>query len=146
MKILRTMEMLHPILQECVSKIQKEVIIKHNMPMRLFETGRMHDRHQILLQRGKTRDMLSKHLYNLENDPPLYASAVDFVYYADKWSWNLRDSSITAWYILFGNKVLDICPELKWGCMNRKSTNYCHFELRRAVMVDNLDKYPCVTP
>lgn len=145
MKILRTVEMLHPTLKECVDRIQKEVIIKHSMPIRLFETGRVHNRHAELIKRGKTKDVMSGHLFNLENDPPHYATAVDFVYYDSKWSWNLRDSSITAWYVLFGNKVLDVCPELKWGCMNRKSTNYCHFELRREVMIENIDIYPCVT-
>ena len=146
MKILRTTEMLHPILNECVSKIQKEEIINYNIPMRLFETGRLHDRHQILIQRGKTKDIMSNHLFKLDNDPPLYATAIDYVYYDGKWSWNLRDSTITAWYILFGNLVLDICPELKWEGMNRKSTNYCHFELRREVMINKLNIYPCVTP
>lgn len=146
MKILRSTEMLHPILQDCVSRIQKEVILKHSIPMRLFETGRMHDRHQVLLQRGKTKDILSKQLFNLENDPPLYAMAVDYVYYNEKWSWNLRDATIQAWYIMFGNLVLDACPELSWGATRRKSTNYCYFELRRAVMVENIEIFPCVTP
>jgi len=114
--------------------------------MRLFETGRDHSRHEILINKGKTKDLISRHLYNLENDPPLYATAIDYVYYDQKWSWNLRDGTTTAWYILFGNLVLDLCPELKWGAYNRKSVNYCHFELRYAVIQSKLDDTPCVMP
>ena len=68
-----------------------------------------------------------------------------YVFYDEKWSWNLRDSTIMSWYILFGNLVLDLCPELSWRGFNRKNVNYCHFELRQAIIIDNLDKFPCVT-
>jgi len=143
MKILRSLDMLHPVLTSCVSRIQNEVINKHNIPIRLFETGREHDRHQTLLQRSKTQDVYSRHLFDLENDPPLYATAVDYVYYDKRWSWNLRDQTITSWYILFGNLVLDTCPELTWGGKNRKSTNFNHFALRDGVIAEFMDKYPC---
>ena len=144
MKIQRTTEMLHPILVQCLGRIQKNVIDAHNVPMRLFETGRTHDRHASLINKGKTKDIMSKHLYNLENEPPLYATAVEFVYYDGKWSWNLRDSTISSWYQIFGNLVLDECPELQWSGFSRKSINYCQFQLRYAILVDNLDKTPCV--
>lgn len=146
MKILRTTEMLHPTLLGCVSRIQKEVVLKHSVPIKLFETGRTHERHSTLIQRGKTRDIVSRHLFNLENDPPLYTTAVDFVYFDDKWSWNLRDGSVMAWYTLFGNLVLDTCPELTWGGIDRKSINYCHFQLKESVVRANFDKFPCVVP
>ncbi len=146
MKIQRTTETLHPIMIDVVNRVQKEVISKYNIPIRLFETGRDHSRHSTLIQKGKTKDIISRHLYNLDNDPPLYASAIDYVYYDKRWSWNLRDATIMYWFILFGHLVLDACPELEWGGMNRKSTNYCHFQLREEVMVNGLDKYPCVTP
>jgi len=146
MKIQRNTHFLHPMAIECTKRIQQAVIDAHRAPMRLFETGREHDRHAMLIQRGKTRDIMSRHLYNLENDPPLYATALDYVYYVNKWSWNLRDSTISAWYIVFGNMVLDVCPELQWGGQKRKATNYCHFELKESVIIDNIDKYPCVVP
>ena len=143
MKIQRTTEMLHPILKECTDKIQK-IIIKHNIPIRLFETGRTHDRHQLLLQKGKTKDIVSKHLYNLQNEPILYAVAVDYVYYHGRWSWNLRNSTTISWYTLFGNLVLDKCPVLKWSGTNRKNINYCHFELKQNVIIDNQKDFPCI--
>ena len=146
MKIQRTTETLHPLLVTIVNRVQKEVILKHNIPMRLFETGRDHDRHSTLVQRGKTKDILSRHLYNLENDPPLYTTAVDYVFYDGRWSWNLRDATTKYWYVLFGHLVLDICPEMEWNGMNRKSINYCHFQLKESTINNNLDKYPCVTP
>ncbi len=146
MKILRTHDMLHPVLVDCVRRIQANVIDHHNMPLRLFETGRDHDRHSVLIAKGKTRNFVSGHLYNLTNEPPLYALAVDYVYYDKKWSWNLRDSSVSAWYQLFGNAVLDCCPELKWSGFDRKAINYCHFDLRRDTVIDNLEEFPCVVP
>ena len=146
MQIQRNTEMLHPNLVSCVKRIQKEVIDSYNAPFKLFETGRNQDRHQMLLSKGKTKDPVSHHLFNLQNDPPLYATAIDYVYYDGKrWSWNLRDSTIMAWYVLFGNLVLDVCSELQWQGTCRKSINYTHFELRNNIMINNLDIYPCVT-
>ena len=144
MKTQRNIDTLHPILKDCVRRIQKNSIDAHNIPIRLFEAGRDHDRHAMLINKGKTKDIVSRHLYNLDNVPPLYATAIDYVYYDKKWSWNLRDSTILSWYNLFGNMVLDICPELNWGRFNRKSINYCHFQLRKEVIFDNLKKIPCV--
>ena len=146
MKIERSTETLHPILTSCVKRIQKNVIEAHNAPVRLFETGRTQSRHSMLIQRGKTKDVISRHLYNLSNDPPLFTTAIDYVFYDGRWSWNLRDSTVQAWYILFGNMVLDTCPELEWGGQKRKAVNYCHFQVRRDILIDNLDITPCVIP
>jgi len=146
MKIQRNVSMLHPTLIQCVKRIQSQIIDAHNVPIRLFETGREHNRHEMLINKGKTKNIISNHLYNLENDPPLYAMAVDYVYYDKKWSWNLRDGTTNAWYILFANLVLDVCPELKWGGYNRKSINFCHFELLKTAIIAKLDEIPCVMP
>lgn len=146
MKIIRTTEMCHPVLSNCIDRIKREIIEAHKIPMRVFETGRVHERHEMLIQRGKTKDIFSRHLNNLENDPPLYTTAVDFVYYDGKWSWNLRDSTINAWYDLFGNLVLDLCSELEWSGQNRKSKNYCHFQIRCDILINNLKEIPCVIP
>jgi hypothetical protein len=144
MKIQRSLDTLHPILAECVKKIQKDVIDQHNIPIRLFETGRSLERHKMLISKGRTKDCISGHLYNLENDPPLYTRAVDYVFYDGRWSWNLRDSTVTSWYNIFGNLVLDICPELEWSYMNRKAQNVNHFILKSYIIEKNLNKYPCV--
>lgn len=146
MKIYRNLNVLHPVLAQCARKIQSSIIDTYNVPMRLFETGRDHERHEMLINRGKTKNIVSRHLYNLENDPPLYATAIDYVHYDKKWSWNLRDGTTTAWYILFANLVLDACPELKWGGANRKSVNFCHFELSKEIIISKLDEIPCVVP
>jgi len=144
MKIQRSLENLHPTMAECVRRIQKKVIDAHNIPVRLFETGREHDRHEMLVRKGKTKDIISHHLYDLKNDPPLYATAVDYVFFDTKWSWNLRNSTTNAWYILFGNLVLDECPELQWSGMNRKSVNFCHFEIKRKILIESMKDIPCV--
>lgn len=143
-QVISQLEFLHPILQELCIKIQTEVIRKHDMPFKLFETGRSSERHQHLLSKGRTQDIFSHHLYDLEITPNLYSVAVDYVYYDGKWSWNLRDKTITAWYELFGNCVLDLCPELSWNAYNRKRSNFNHFELRKEVIEENFDKFPCV--
>ena len=146
MKVLRDMSVVHPLLVAATGKIQKEVIDAYNIPFRLFETGRTHGRQQALLSKGRTKDVISRHLYNLGNDPALFCTAVDYVYYDGKWSWNLRDNTIAQWYSLFGNLVLDACPEIEWGGNQRKNVNYTHFQLRRAVIVDSIDKFNCVVP
>lgn len=139
------LELLHPVLRDICIKIHSQIIIHHNIPMRLFETGRSQERHQHLLDKGKTQNILSKHLYSIENvSTPLYAAAVDFVHYNGKWSWNLRDQTVLSWYTLFGNLVLDICPELEWHGHNRKGVNYSHFQLRDEIIVEYLDQYPCI--
>jgi len=144
MKVLRNIDILHPLLIKSVKIIQSEIIDKHNFPIRLFETGRNHDRHELLIKKGKTKDPISGHLYNLVHIPPLYPTAVDYVYYDSKWSWNLRDSTIKSWYNLFGNLVLDLCPELQWSGENRKAVNLCHFALKRDSIIAHLDYIPCV--
>jgi hypothetical protein len=136
--------MLHPLLIDCVNKIQSEIIAKHNIPIKLFETGRDYERHNSLIKKCKTKDLISMHLFNLENTPPLYATAVDYVFYDGRWSWNLRDSTILSWYSLFGNLALDICPNLIWKGEDRKSLNYCHFELKQEVIHTYLESIPCV--
>ncbi len=143
MKIIRTVDPLHPILKLSVQKIQNLIDI-HNIPIRLFETGRLHERHEFLLQRGKTREVISKHIFNLNSEPKLYATAVDYVYFDNKWSWNLRDSTVFSWYVLFGNLVLDNCPEINWYGLNRKSQNFTHFELKSSIIEQNINNYPCV--
>lgn len=144
MKIQRSLDMVHPVLAECIKRIQSNILDVHNVPIRLFETGRKHERHDMLVSRGKTKDIISSHLYNLENDPPLYTTAVDYVYFDTKWSWNLRDATTTSWYILFGHLVLDLCPELQWSGLNRKAVNYCHFQLKQEVIINVLKEVPCV--
>lgn len=144
-QVVNDLKYLHPILSEACVKIQTEVIRKYNMPFRLFETGRNPERHQHLLSKGRTQDIFSNHLYDFSDpDAPLYAIAVDFVYFDGKWSWNLRDKSISAWYNLFGNIVLDVCPELSWAEMNRKRSNLNHFDLRASVIEDNFENFPCI--
>ena len=138
--------MVHPLLQAAHSKIQEQVISKHNAPFRLFETGRDHARHQTLIMKGRTKDVLSRHLYDLENDPPLYCTALDYVYFGTEWSWNLRNAVTFHWYTLFGQMVLNVCPELEWAGLNRKCTNFNHFTLRRDIIIDNIDTISCVVP
>lgn len=146
MKVIRDLSMVHPVLVACIGKIQKDVIDAHNMPFRLFETGRVHARQQALLDKGRTKDLLSRHLFDIDIDPKQFCTAVDYVYYDGKWSWNLRDSTIAQWYLLFGHMVLDACPELDWGGNSRKNVNYTHFQLRRDIIIDHIDKVQCVVP
>jgi len=143
-KVIKELDMVHPVLVNSIAKIQSDVINKYNAPFRLFETGRTHERQQALLLKGRTQNVFSKHLFNLDMDVPIYSVAVDYVFYDGKWSWNLRDQTILSWYVLFGNLILDCCPELKWNGNSRKSTNYTHFELRESTVIDNIEKYPCV--
>ena len=58
MKVIKTTEMLHPILIKVVDRIQAEVINKYNAPIRLFETGREHERQQAMVYKGATHNLL----------------------------------------------------------------------------------------
>ncbi len=144
MKVNRETNMLHPVLLGCVLRIQRQIIDPHSMPIRLFETGRTPERHQELITRGKTTDIMSNHLYDLDVYPPLYTTAVDYVYYDSRWSWNVRNSTVLHWYKLFGNMVSDICTELYWKGLDRNNANYNHFELTPEIILEHMDKYPCV--
>ena len=146
MRVVRDLSMVHPVLVADIARIQKEVIDAHNMPFRLFETGRFHDRQQALLNKGRTKDPLSRHLFDLSNEPKRYCTAVDYVYYDGKWSWNLRDTTIAHWYLLFGNLVLDACNTLEWGGNSRSNVNYTHFQLRRDAIIHNITEVQCAVP
>ncbi len=146
MRVNRSLDMVHPLLRADVATTQK-LITKHRLPFRLFETGRDRDRQQFLMQSGKVKVPNTGHMYNLENDPPLYTTAIAFVMNNNSsWSWNLRDATTAAWYALFGQLVLDVCPNLDWGGLNRKATDYTLFTLKKQVIFDNLFQYPCVLP
>lgn len=146
MRVIKDLNMVHPVLRKVQGRIQEQVISKYNAPFRLFETGREHERHQSLISKGRTKDVMCRHLFDLENDPPLYATAVDYVYFGSEWSWNLRNAVTYHWYTLFGQLVLAACPELEWAGLNRRCTNYNHFQLRMEVIVDHIDIFPCVVP
>lgn len=143
-QVLDDINLLHPVLKDISSRIKIDIIQKYSMPFKLFETGRTHERHQTLLSKGRTQNMFSKHVFSLEGDIPLYSEAMDYVFYDGRWSWNLRDNTIKSWYELFGNLVLDCCNEIKWGGTSRKSMNYTHFELKENVIIENIEKYPCI--
>lgn len=144
MKILRSLDMLHPILRSNVKKIQKEVIDTHNIPVRLFETGRTNERHRNLMDKGREFSLVSPHLFRLNNNPPLYATAVSYVFFDDRWSWNMRDFTIKSWYTLFGNLVMDACPNIQWGGLMRKNMNLTLFVLKQRALRDNYEEFPCV--
>ena len=78
--------------------------------------------------------MVSLHFYNLEVDPPLFARAMNYVYYDGRWSWNIRDIRIRRWMQLFGELVLDLCPELVWGGHYRIRQDYTYFQLSPKVL------------
>jgi len=143
-QVQNSLDLLHPILKDICVKIQTEIIQKHSMPFKLFETGRNHERHQFLLTKGRTQTVYSKHSYCLDSDVPLYSVAVDYVFFNGRWSWNLRDQTVVSWYTLFGNMILDSFPDIQWGGNFRKSANYTHYELRKDTIIENVEKFPCV--
>ena len=145
-KVNRNTDCCHPLLQEALGKIST-LIRKHNLPFQLFETSRSHERQEWLMKTGKMKVPNTGHMCDLTNEPPLYTTAVAFVYkQGTQWSWNLRDTTVQAWYQLFGNLVQDICPELDWGGADRKNQDYTLFSLRTQVIYANLETTPCVIP
>ena len=133
-QILRDPKLLHPILLDCHTRIQKQILGKYNCPLRLFETGRLVERQAVLVRKGKSTTLVSRHFFRIDTEPKVLSTAVDYVYHQGHWSWDLRKASIKAWYELFGELVLDICPELDWGRNNRYRADHNHFELKQEIL------------
>lgn len=127
----RDLELLHPNLRESVHIIQEEIIGRHRAPFKVFETGRLMERQKFLLGKRKARSAFSRHFYSFETDVKCYSTAVDFVYYDTRWSWDIRSTLVRRWYQLFGELVLTRCSNLEWGGYWRQGVNYTHFQLNQ---------------
>lgn len=136
-QILRDVKLLHPIAQDCHSRIQKQIIEKYSVPFRLFETGRLIERQAVLVRKGKSTTLVSRHFFRIDTTPKVLSTAIDYVYYQGYWSWDLRRATVKAWYELFGELVLDLCPELEWGRYDRSRADYNHFQLRQDILDSN---------
>lgn len=130
-KILRDTTYLHPRLAKAVRQIETELIQRHMLPFRLFETGRFVVRQKLLVDRGLDNSMASAHL--IMPGVIEQSAAVDFVYFDNAWSWNLRNQTVLRWYQLFGELVVNVCPDLWWSGHSRTYIDYTHFELKREI-------------
>ena len=127
-KIIRSVDVLHPELRDAHKIIRSEIIGKHNMPIRLFETGRTRERHEMLLRKGLVSgDIVCKHRFDLQRD--IYATAMAYVYYDGRWSFNIRNARVKRWLQVFGEMVLDKFDNIKWQGYNRERTDYTTYEL-----------------
>lgn len=135
-QILRDTKLLHPILREAHSQVQQQVIEKHRAPFRLFETGRLIERQASLVRKGKAPSLTSRHFFRIDTEPKVLSTAIVYVFYSGRWSWDLRSATVKAWYQLFGELVLDLCPDLFWGGYRRNNVDYTYFEIRQAVLND----------
>lgn len=136
MQQLREIELLHPRIRRCIHEINKEVINRHSAPFRLFECARTTSRQAQLVEKGRQKTLVSRLIYNMDSDPPVYSTAFHYVYFtADTgWSWNIRSATISAWYHLFAQLVLDQCPMLDWGGYMRDNVDFSYFELRSSLL------------
>ncbi len=130
MDTIRDLDILHPVLREAVGIVQENVIERYSMPFRIFETGRTMKRQRMLLDKRKVNSVMSPLFFNVDHDPPIYSTALVYVYYDGRWSWEIKKPTIKRWYQLFGELVLDESPVLMWGGYFRSSMDYTLFELR----------------
>lgn len=131
----RDTNVLHPVLQRIIPVIQRDIIDLHNIPMRIFETGRTVVRQQELVNKKKTRTLVSRYLYNLACSPPLYSSAISYVFYDTSWSWNVRNLLIRRWFELFGELVMDrFSDRLEWGGYWRRYVDYTYFQVKQGCL------------
>jgi hypothetical protein len=129
----RAVNVLHPVLQKIVPVIQREIIDPHNIPMRIFETGRTVARQQELVTKKKARTLVSRYIYDLGCSPALYSSAISYVFYDTSWSWNIRNLLIRRWFELFGELVMDqFSDRLEWGGYWRRHVDYTYFQVRQS--------------
>ena len=131
--VLRDLDYLHPLLRDEVKRIQREVIDRHKAPFRVFETARTTERQMDLIAKRKQRTLVTRYLMDMDSDPVIYSTAVNYVYYTSRWSWDLRDMTVKRWYQLFGELVLDLCPNLEWAGYWRSNIDYTNFQLKQAV-------------
>ncbi len=134
-QVIRDLDSLHPLLREEVRRIQREVIDQHRAPFRVFETARSAERQMSLVEKRKTRQLVTRYICDLNSDPVIHSTAVNFVYFQSKggWSWDVRNQTVKRWYQLFGELVLDLCPVLEWGGTWRTNTDYNHFQIKQLV-------------
>jgi len=134
-QVLRDPELLHPILREHVAHIQREVIERHSMPFKLFETGRTRERQADLVEKRRARTLVSRQFFDVEREPPLYSTGFNLVHFSRRWSWDVRNRTIVSWYQILGELVLDLVPDLEWAGYWRSCSDYTFFQLRHAVLV-----------
>lgn len=102
-KVCREIGDLHPKMQEFVTEALR-LIHKHRLPFKLFETIRTVERQKLLVAKGYSKTMRSKHLRG---------RAVDFVCYIDKkWSWSPKHHF---WYDILGLLLIKSLTGVTWG-------------------------------
>ena len=129
-RIIRDLDYLHPELREIVAAIDEHVIVPHRVPIRLFETARTEERQLSLVRMRKANTVITRFVFNLDQSPPVYSTAVSYVHFVDRWSWDLRTRLIKRWYELFGELVIDLFGDrLFWGGDRRVGEDLTYFEL-----------------
>lgn len=136
-QIIRETDYLHPLMRAAVQTIQRDVIERHRLPFRLFETARTPARQLSLYNKRKVRTLASYFYFDLKGDPVIHSTAVCFVHFTDRWSWDIRTRTTKRWYELFGELVLDACPDLDWAGNWRSNIDYTHFQLKQAVRLEH---------
>jgi hypothetical protein len=86
-----------------------------------------------LIAKRKQRTLVTRYLVDLDSDPQIFSTAVNYVYYTSRWSWDLRDMTVKRWYQLFGELVMDLCPNIEWAGYWRSNVDYTNFQLKQAV-------------
>jgi hypothetical protein len=119
----RNLDDLDPELRKIVNKILK-LIDKHQLPFRVFETLRSEKRQKILVKRGYSKTLKSKHLPNCKGK----SEAIDFVVYRKgRWTW---DDDIKYWYDILGILVTSNFENVRWGGHFHRFYDGSHFELK----------------
>jgi len=134
-QVLRDVELLHPILRGHIEHIQHEVIERHSMPFRLFETGRTRERQADLVEKRRARTLVSRQFFDLDREPALYSTGFNLVHFSRRWSWDVRNRTIVAWYQILGELVLDLVSDLEWAGYWRSCSDYTFFQLRHSVLL-----------
>lgn len=107
-------------------EVINNLIEEHEMPFHVFETGRTIERQKLLVEQRKERALITDLYFSLDK-PIKLSTAIKIVYYKDHWSWDIRNSTIKAWYLLLGELTLDSTNDIGWGGTWRKHQDYTHF-------------------
>ena len=102
---------------------QQKLIIKHNLPFKVFETFRSRERQLECLANGSSHKDHSVHEDGNAWDEVLFIE--------EKWLWEP-----IFWYQILGILTVSIIPNVRWGAdwdgknfwFNESFRDYCHFE------------------